>query len=149
RRPRLARPPRRAARARVAGPPARRARAPGLDPALPRAVGADLRRSARGRRRGAARAGLVHAEHRRGVRLAILIGHFPPGAFGGAELQAEQWARRLAPRHEVVVITRRDPPTQPAQERRDGYDIRRLPVSPVPLLRTALDLEAIARAVAA
>jgi len=83
------------------------------------------------------------------VKLAILIGHFPPGAFGGAELQAEQWARRLARRHEVTVITRRDPASQPAQERRDGYEIRRLPVSGVPLLRTALDLGGIGRAVAA
>jgi glycosyltransferase involved in cell wall biosynthesis len=80
------------------------------------------------------------------VNLAILIGHFPPGAFGGAELQAEQWARRLARRHRVVVVTRRDPPSQPPRERRDGVEIIRLPVSRVPVLRTALDLRAIARA---
>ena len=79
------------------------------------------------------------------MNLAILIGHFPPGAFGGAELQAEGWARRLADRHRVTVITRRDPPEQPPEETRDGFRILRLPVSPVPLLRTGLDLKAIVR----
>jgi len=81
------------------------------------------------------------------VNLAILIGHFPPGAFGGAELQAEGWALRLADRHRVTVITRRDPPEQPPEEARDGFRIVRLPVSPVPLLRTGLDLAAIGRSV--
>ena len=40
------------------------------------------------------------------MNLAILIGRFPPGVIGGAELQAEAWARRLAVRHRVTVITR-------------------------------------------
>jgi glycosyltransferase involved in cell wall biosynthesis len=80
------------------------------------------------------------------VNLAILIGHFPPGAFGGAELQAEAWARRLAARHRVTVVTRRVSGLPPA-ERRDGYEIVRLSVSRVPLLRTAVDLQRIARAV--
>jgi glycosyltransferase involved in cell wall biosynthesis len=82
------------------------------------------------------------------VNLAILIGHFPPGAFGGAELQAQGWAERLCDRHRVTVVTRRDPPGQPAHEARDGYRVIRLPVSRVPLLRTALDLARIERAVA-
>jgi glycosyltransferase involved in cell wall biosynthesis len=83
------------------------------------------------------------------VNLGILIGHFPPGPFGGAELQAETWARRLAARHTVTVITRRDPPSQPERERRDGFDVIRLPVSRVPLLRTVRDLAAVERAIAA
>ena len=83
------------------------------------------------------------------MNLAILIGHFPPGAFGGAELQAEAWARRLAARHRVTVVTRRVPHGLPPSERRDVYEIVRLPVSRVPLLRTAVDLNRIARAVGA
>ena len=83
------------------------------------------------------------------MNLAILIGHFPPGAFGGAELQAEGWATRLADRHRVTVVTRRDPPTQPPREERDGFQVVRLPVSRMPILRTALDLHAIERAIAA
>jgi glycosyltransferase involved in cell wall biosynthesis len=82
------------------------------------------------------------------VNLTLLIGHFPPGSFGGAELQAEGWARRLAGRHTVTVVTRRDPQSQPALEDRDGFHVVRLPVSPVPILRTALDLAANLRAVA-
>jgi glycosyltransferase involved in cell wall biosynthesis len=80
------------------------------------------------------------------VNLAFLIGHFPPGAFGGAELQAEAWATRLAARHRITVITRRDPADQPVRERREGFDVVRLPVSHVPLARTALDLAGIAKA---
>jgi glycosyltransferase involved in cell wall biosynthesis len=83
------------------------------------------------------------------VNLAILIGHFPPGPFGGAELQAEGWAKRLARRHRVTVVTRRDPAGAPERERRDGFDVVRLPVSRMPVLRTRLDLRAIDRAVAA
>jgi glycosyltransferase involved in cell wall biosynthesis len=81
------------------------------------------------------------------VNLAILIGHFPPGPFGGAELQAEAWAKRLADRHRVVVVTRHDPASEPAREERDGFRITRLPVSRVPILRTAADLLAIERAI--
>jgi D-inositol-3-phosphate glycosyltransferase len=83
------------------------------------------------------------------MNLAFLVGHFPPGAFGGAELQAEAWARHLADRHRVTVVTRRDPADQPPDETRDGFRVVRLPVSPLPLVRTALDLAAIDRAVAA
>lgn len=82
------------------------------------------------------------------MTLAILIGRFPPGVTGGAELQAEAWARRLAMRHDVTVITRREPGTQPAEERRDGFVVRRLPVSAVPLWRTLADIASIERAVA-
>lgn len=82
------------------------------------------------------------------MHVAILIGHFPPGAFGGAEIQAEGWARRLSDRHRVTVVTRRDPPEQPAREERDGFTVVRLPVSRVPLWRTFADVRAIERAVA-
>jgi len=81
------------------------------------------------------------------VNLAILIGHFPPGVVGGAELQAERWARLLADRHRVVVVTRRDPAWQPAAETRDGFSVTRLPVSRVPLWRTLRDLTAVERAI--
>jgi glycosyltransferase involved in cell wall biosynthesis len=81
------------------------------------------------------------------MNLAILIGHFPPGRFGGAELQAEAWAERLARRHRVDVITRRDPANQPERETRESYRVIRTPISPLPGLRTWLDLRAIDRAV--
>jgi len=83
------------------------------------------------------------------VHVALLIGHFPPGSFGGAELQAEGWARRLADRHRVTVITRHDPPTQPREGERDGFRVLRLPVSRVPVWRTFADVLAIERAVKA
>jgi glycosyltransferase involved in cell wall biosynthesis len=83
------------------------------------------------------------------VNLAFLIGHFPPGPFGGAELQAEGWARELADRHGITVITRRDPPSQPEHEDRDEFRVMRLPVSPLPLVRAARDVSAIGRAVTA
>jgi glycosyltransferase involved in cell wall biosynthesis len=81
------------------------------------------------------------------VNLALLIGRFPPGVFGGAEFQAEQWARRLSDRHRVRVVTRVHRRGDAPRETRDGYEIVRLPVSRVPLLRTALDLRGIERAV--
>ena len=81
------------------------------------------------------------------MNLCILIGHFPPGAFGGAEIQAERWAQRLAARHHITVVTRRDPPSLPESERPDGFAVQRLPVSRLPLIRTALDLASIERAV--
>ena len=81
------------------------------------------------------------------MRIAILVGHFPPGAFGGAEAQAQEWAVRLARRHEVTVVTRRDAPAQPRTERRDGFVVLRTPVSAVPLWRTADNLRAIGAAV--
>jgi len=34
------------------------------------------------------------SRQRRGVNLGALIGQFPAGAYGGAELPAEAWARR-------------------------------------------------------
>lgn len=81
------------------------------------------------------------------MNLAILIGRFPPGPIGGAEIQAEGWARLLADRHRVTVITRRDNAPQPRDPARDGFDVVRLGVSRLPLARTALDLMAIERAV--
>jgi len=83
------------------------------------------------------------------VNLAFLIGQFPPGAVGGAELQAEQWAIRLAPRHQVTVITRENPQAPPGRTSRDGFDLIRVPVSGVPVLRTLLDLATIRDAVSA
>lgn len=82
------------------------------------------------------------------MRLAILIGHFPPAAYGGAELQAEGWARRLADRHEVTVVTRADHERRPGRESRDGFGIVRLPVSRVPGWRTVADVVGIERALA-
>ncbi|MCC6651015.1 MAG: glycosyltransferase family 4 protein [Candidatus Eisenbacteria bacterium] len=83
------------------------------------------------------------------MHVAILIGHFPPGSFGGAEIQAEGWAKRLSDRHRVTVITRRDPPGQSEREERDGFTVVRLPVSKLPLWRTFSDIAAIGRAVGA
>lgn len=82
------------------------------------------------------------------LHIAILIGHFPPGVVGGAELQAQAWARLLADRHRVTVITRRDPPSQAAEEGRDGFTVRRLPVSRIPLWRTVRDLLGVEREIA-
>ena len=82
------------------------------------------------------------------MNLAILITRFPPGVVGGAEIQAEEWARRLAEHHRVTVITRRDLPSQQGSESRDGFLVRRLPRSPVPGWRTWADLRAIDRTVA-
>ena len=83
------------------------------------------------------------------MHVAILIGRFPPGVVGGAEIQAESWARHLADRHRVTVITRRDPAWQAERESRDGFEVVRVPVSRVPVWRTAADLAAIDRAVRA
>jgi glycosyltransferase involved in cell wall biosynthesis len=83
------------------------------------------------------------------MKLVFLIGHFPPGPFGGAEAQAEQWALHLSERHAVTVVTRRDPPDQPQGEERGRYRVIRTPVSRVPLWRTAADLRAIESAVRA
>ncbi len=82
------------------------------------------------------------------MHLAILIGHFPPTAFGGAELQAEGWARRLAASHQVTVVTRCDANMPAGHAARDGFDVVRLPVSRVPGWRTLADLRAIEAAVA-
>ena len=57
---------------------------------LPRAVGSGVRRPAtRCLRRPRDRGWGAH------LNLAILIGRFPPGPLGGAELQAERWASLL------------------------------------------------------
>ena len=81
------------------------------------------------------------------MHIAILIGHFPPGSFGGAEIQAEGWARRLVDRHRVTVITRHDPPMTARDEEREGFRVMRLPVSRVPGWRSVADVFAIERAV--
>ena len=52
------------------------------------------------------------------MHIAIVIGRFPPGVVGGAELQAEAWAKRLAVRHRVSVVTRHDAPEQSGDTRR-------------------------------
>ncbi len=83
------------------------------------------------------------------MHLAILIGHFPPTAFGGAELQAQGWAQRLAERHQVTVLTRRDARRPAGRESRDGYEVVRLPVSRYPGWRTLADLHAIESTLAA
>ncbi len=81
------------------------------------------------------------------MNLAILIGHFPPGVVGGAELQAETWAKRLARRHRVTVLTRHDPPSQAAREERDGFEVVRMPVASTPIWRTWRDVVMLERAV--
>lgn len=81
--------------------------------------------------------------------LAIVIARFPPAAYGGAEFQAEGWARRLARRHRVTVITRADGRRPPGRERRDGFDLVRLAVSRLPVWRAVADLRATERALAA
>lgn len=83
------------------------------------------------------------------MNLALLIGRFPPGVVGGAEVQAEQWAAHLGARHRVTVITRRDPPSQPERETRERFEVVRLAPSRVPLVRTLADLGAIERTVRA
>jgi len=82
------------------------------------------------------------------MNLAILIGRFPPGALGGAEHQAECWAARLADRHRVTVVTRRETPGPETRERRDGFDVIRLPVSRIPMWRALRDVSGIERVVA-
>jgi glycosyltransferase involved in cell wall biosynthesis len=83
------------------------------------------------------------------MHLALLIGRFPPGVVGGAEIQAEGWARALSNRYRVVVVTRRDPPWQPAEEARDGFVVKRLPVSRLPVWRAFRDVAAVERTIAA
>lgn len=81
------------------------------------------------------------------MNLVILVGRFPPGALGGAEHQAECWAKLLSDRHRVCVITRREDAGPVLRESRDGFEIVRLPVSRIPLWRAFADASAIARAV--
>lgn len=63
------------------------------------------------------------------AHIAVVVPHFAPARLGGAELQAQEWARRLSARHTVTVITRRNPPDASRREQRDGYTVLR----PVPL----------------
>jgi glycosyltransferase involved in cell wall biosynthesis len=75
----------------------------------------------------------------RALRVAILIGQFPPHDVGGAERQADRLAAALAARgHEVTVITRRWP-GRAARETRDGFAIVRTPVALTGVARSALD----------
>ncbi len=80
------------------------------------------------------------------MNLAFLVGRFPPGPQGGAEHQAEGWARRLSDRHRVVVITRQEPPAPPGREARDGYEVIRLPLFPARGLRALVDAHRTGRA---
>ena len=59
------------------------------------------------------------------MNITILVSSFPPAPVGGAQLQAEAWARRLAAYHCVTVVTRRDPPDHPVRAERDGYSVVR------------------------
>ncbi len=81
------------------------------------------------------------------MNLAILIARFPPGPQGGAEHQAEGWARRLAPRHRVTVIARPEDTRPPGREARDGFELLRLPFGRVPVWKTWRDAQRIERAV--
>lgn len=83
------------------------------------------------------------------MRLLFLIGGFPPGVVGGAELQAEAWACRLARRHVVQVLTRRNHASAEGEECRDGFVVRRVEVSRLPIWRTLQDLRRAERYVAA
>jgi glycosyltransferase involved in cell wall biosynthesis len=73
------------------------------------------------------------------LRVAILIGRFPPHDVGGAERQADRLAQALAERgHDVTVITRRWP-GRAARETRGGVTIVRTPVALFGPVRSALD----------
>jgi D-inositol-3-phosphate glycosyltransferase len=62
------------------------------------------------------------------MRILIVSTYFPPHV-GGVEVVVQRQAELLAAAgHDVVVATSRDDPAQPAEERRDGYRIHRLPV---------------------
>lgn len=76
------------------------------------------------------------------MNLTILIGRFPPGVVGGAEIQAEQWARRLSDRHAVTVLTRRERPGDLPRLQREGFTVVRLGRARLPLVRTWLDVRA-------
>ncbi len=58
--------------------------------------------------------------------ILLIVDHFHP-VVGGAETLAHELARGLAAGgNEVWVLTQRVPRTAPAEERRDGYTVRRL-----------------------
>lgn len=83
------------------------------------------------------------------MNIALLIARFPPGALGGAERQAEAWAKRLADRHRVTVIARAGDAHPPGRTERDGFTVVRLPFGGPPGIRTWLDLKTIERAIEA
>lgn len=58
--------------------------------------------------------------------IAVLVTNVAPSPVGGSQLQASAWAHHLSARHEVTVITRRDPPDVPLREERDGYTLLRI-----------------------
>jgi glycosyltransferase involved in cell wall biosynthesis len=65
------------------------------------------------------------------MRILIVSSYFPPHV-GGVEVVAEQQARVLAAAgHDVVVATSQLDRAESATEQRDGYRIRRLPVTNV------------------
>ncbi|MFC7527336.1 glycosyltransferase family 4 protein [Actinoplanes sp. GCM10030250] len=65
------------------------------------------------------------------MRVLIVSSYFPPHV-GGVEVVAERQARLLAAAgHHVVVATGRHDRSLPATEIRDGYDLRRLPMTNV------------------
>jgi glycosyltransferase involved in cell wall biosynthesis len=64
------------------------------------------------------------------VNIAILIASFPPGPASGAELQAQAWAEQLGSRHNVTVISRREPRTLPLREDRPNYTVMRTDDTP-------------------
>ena len=57
------------------------------------------------------------------ANIAVLSLKFPPASIGGAQVQAEAWARNLASAHRVTVITGRGRPDLPRCEEQDGYAI--------------------------
>ena len=60
------------------------------------------------------------------ANIAILVPRFPPAPGAGVQVQAQDWANRLAAAgHHVTVITRRDPVDLPSRETREGYTIIR------------------------
>lgn len=83
------------------------------------------------------------------MNLAILIARFPPGVVGGAEIQAEQWARRLADRHRITVVTQCEDGEPPSRAERDGFTVVRHAVSRAFLVRTWRHLARIESAVRA
>lgn len=85
----------------------------------------------------------------RARRIVILIGRFPPGPQGGAEHQAQGWARQLSLRHQVTVVARVEPGGSPGRERREGFDVVRLPLARLPIWRSVHDLSAIDRTLGA
>jgi glycosyltransferase involved in cell wall biosynthesis len=59
------------------------------------------------------------------MNIAILVPTFPPAPVGGAQLQAEAWARSLSADHRITVVTGRVLPNLPRREERDGYTVLR------------------------